>query len=207
MLGERISLNHNSGKAHRPGCYAMRPSRCLTVSIALCACVLMSCFGARTGLDTQDRRVPRCADSSMDILVTVQPAPGLSASSPITRVTWWFQVACNPTPPPYRTSYYNLSVRQEAGQAPEPINGTFEILPASAPFSFILRGPATGYWCTTAEVEFADGVIRRAGPSLNIASPAQNLAIGVLTSRQHGENQAAPVRLRDPSICFEAPRG
>lgn len=143
----------------------------------------------------------RCADAIRDIQVSVMHDPRRPTSAPVRRVTWWFRVACNPVPPPYETSYYEFSVVHEAGSPPTPLNGRFEVVPSMEPFLFHLRGPAYGDWCTTIDVEFADGARRRLGPFRSVQAMTGIVPIGVQVFGRRGENHVTSLPTRDSAAC------
>ena len=164
--------------------------------LALAVPVLLgACFGARTGLSVQDP-VERCSQVVRDLPVYLYFERASPVTSPVSRVTWHFRVGCNPPPPPYETYYYTFGVQQDAGGSPEWQGGDgrsvpppLELLASPDPFAFTVRGPVTGDWCTTVEVEFADGTVRRRGPFRITEPQSRTVPIAVGLVHHGGENQ------------------
>lgn len=171
--------------------------------------LLLSCWGARTGLNTQER-VPRCSETVHDLPVYLSFDRANPITSQVARVTWWFKVACNPVPPPYVTHYYTFGARQLGDGSVERLSGDgrtrppdLSLIPGAEAFSFNIRGPIFGDWCATVEVEFADGTVRSAGPmrSLTSETPVRVVPIAVQVFRQGEENRVALLYSDAASIC------
>lgn len=171
--------------------------------------LLVSCFGARTGLNTQER-VPRCSERIRDLSVYLFFDPPRPITSQVTRATWWFKVACNPVPPPYVTRYYTFGARQTGDGSAERLSGDgrtrppdLSLMPGTEPFGFNIRGPIFGDWCAIVDVEFADGTVRNLGPIrlVELETPVRVVPIAVQVFRQAGENRLAPLFTENASIC------
>ena len=66
--------------------------------------------------------------------------------------------------------------------------------------AFTIRGPVIGDWCTTVEVEFADGTVRRRGPFRIIEPSSRTVPISVGLVHYRGENQVN-VMYASPEDC------